>query len=376
MKKRLTITERLIPLNKKLKSVRMFSIIIHAMIGVELLAIPINSVKYAGNDAWLSPFIVGAITLLAAQGGFWVCSKYPGLNFVEIVEVLYGKVISKVFISFSAIYSIYIIGITLRLFAESINLFLLELTPSIIIMLLSLLAVYYCATRNFESICIVFDVILPIVLLIIILLFLVSLTAVTPYNLFPPLYKGILPIIKGAYSILYPAGASFVFAFVLPYFENPRDTRKYINWGIIISIIIYSAVTCVCIMVFGAVEINHLVFPTLTLTKAIQMENQVFERTESLFLSAWIPNMITTFVIYFLISTIHLKMIFKKAKENIIKLVQLPLILAVALIPKNKAEIFKMLDWGNVGMSCLIFIYLPIVILTVLIKEGLRKNEG
>lgn len=374
MTKRPTLTERLIPMSKKLKSIRMFSIIIHSMIGVELLTIPINSVKYASNDGWLSPFIVGAVILLTAQGGFWICSKYPGLNFVEIVEVLYGKVFSKLFISFSAIYSIYIFGVTLRLFTESINLFLLEATPSIIIMLLSLLAVYYCASTNFESICIVFDILLPIVLFIIILLLLVSLTAITPCNLFPPLYKGFLPIIKGAYSIFYPAGASFVFVFALPYFENPQDTKKHVNWGIIISIIIYSAVTCLCIMVFGAVEINHLVFPTLTLTKAIQLESQVFERTESLFVSAWIPNMITTFVVYFFISTTHLKVMFKKTKDNIIRLAQLPLILAVAMMPKNNTEIFNMLDWGNVGMVCLTFVYLPAVILTILIKERLMKK--
>ncbi|KZL90340.1 GerAB/ArcD/ProY family transporter [Clostridium magnum] len=360
-------------MNKKLESIRMLSIVINAMIGIELITMPSSAVKYAKNDAWLSPLIIGAIILLNTQQGFWVCKQYPELNYAQIMEKLYGRFLGKVFILVNIIYNIYINGISIRLFSESVSMFLLDQTPVIIILIATMSIVTYCILMDFETISIVFDILLPIILLFILLLIIIALTAITPYNLYPPMYKGVLPVLKGSISSLNPAAAAFVFAFLLPMFKAPQATKKYVNLGIIVSTIIYSVFVALCIMVFGAEEINYLTFPTLTLSKAIQLNSEVFERAESLFMAAWIPNSITTFIVYFLISTISTKAFFNTKKDALVKLAQLPFIFIIALLPRNNVEVFKMLEWANNGIILLAFLYVPMVTLTAFFKKGRAK---
>lgn len=362
-------------MNKKLKSISMLSFIIHGMIGIELITIPINAVKYAKNDAWLCPVINCIIIFCGLQIMFWICSSYPGLNFAEINEKLYGKVLGKLLILVIIIYNTYASGISLRLFGESINVFLLERTPILVIMVVFFALILYCMMMDLETISIVFDVLLPFVLFFIFLLVVLSLSAITPQNLYPPISRGFLPILKGSLATLNPASAFFVFAFILPQFSQPKTTKKYITLGLIIGTIVYSTIIGLCIMVFGATEINYLVFPTLTLSKAIQLENQVFERAESLFMAAWIPNTFTTMIVYYLISTICIKALFHKKKDKIIKLGQIPIIFMIALLPRNIAEVFKMLNLANLGLNILVLVYLPLVGLTVLIKKRGVKNE-
>lgn len=356
-------------MSKKVESIKMLSIVVNGMIGIELLTLPITTVKYAKNDGWLSPILIGFFMIVTVYQGYWYYKNYPGLNFAEMNEVIFGKILGKIFLSINILYNIYIHGITLRLFAESISVFLLDRTPILIVILVTLLVVFYFTSLNFESITVVFDILLPFVLFSIILLSIISFSAVTPYNLFPPLHGGFMPILKGALGSLNAAGTCFIFAFILPMFSNPQETKKYTILGVIISSMVFTLITALCIMVFGASEINHLMFPTLTLSKAIQLQNPVFERTESLFMAAWIPNTITTLVVYFIISTTSIKSLFKNKKDSIIRLVQLPLILIICLLPKNEVELFKMLDIANIGLNLLNFVYLPIVTITIFYKK-------
>lgn len=360
---------------KKLESIRMLSIVIHAMIGIELITMPATAVKYARNDAWVSPIIIGIIILINVKQAFYAYKKYPGLNHAELLEELYGKFFGKTLILISIIYNIYINGISMRLFAESVNMFLLDQTPIFVIIMATLAVVLYCILMDLETISIIFDVLLPILLFFIFLLLAISISAVTPYNIYPPMHNGVLPVIKGALGSLNPGAASFVFAFLLPMFAEPQTVKKYVNMGVIIAAITYSAIVILCIMVFGATEINYLLFPTLTLSKAIQLKSEVFERAESLFMAAWIPNAITTFIAYFLISTICTKTFFNTKKDTAVKLLQIPFIFIIALLPRNQLQMFKMLEWANIGINFLTFLYLPMVTATVFLKKGRTRNE-
>lgn len=362
-------------MTKKLESIRMLSIIIHAMIGIELIVMPSTTVKCAKNNAWFCPILVGITILINVYQSFWVMEKFPGLNLAEINEKLYGAVLGKLFTLMFALYAIYINGIKLRLFAESINIFLLDETP-LVISLATLAIITYCSLMDLETISTFFDILLPTVLLFIFLLMAVSLTTVTPQNLLPFFHGGIAPVIKGSISSLSPAATAVIFAFILPEFNEPKEVKKYVNLGVIISIIIYSLIIAICIMVFGATEINYLIFPTLTLSKEIQLRSQIFERAESLFMAAWIPNTITTAISYILISAISFKAFFNTKKSTVVKLAQLPFILLISMLPRNKVEIFRMFEIANIIVLFITFIYVPMNTLTTFLRKGRSKNEA
>jgi hypothetical protein len=50
----------------KLKSINMFSILVQGLIGIRILTLPRDVIKYAKSDSWISMIIMYGITLLTA----------------------------------------------------------------------------------------------------------------------------------------------------------------------------------------------------------------------------------------------------------------------------------------------------------------------
>jgi spore germination protein (amino acid permease) len=363
-------------MNKKLESNNMLAFIVNGMLGIEVIIMPLSAVKYAKSDAWLSPILTSVIVLIILYVAFWLCGRYPGLNFPQITIKVFGKIIGKMAILISAVFAILYCSISLRLFAETINTFLLENTPIIVVMFIFLAAVVYCSMMDIKTISVVLNLLLPVILIFVFLVLFLSISAADLRNLLPLLSKGPIPIIKGSLNIFTPATTSFAFTMILPYFYEPKKTKKYITKGVIIGATVYTLILGMCLMVLGDIEIEQLIFPTLTLSKALQLEVQVFERTESLFMTAWIPITFTNLVLIFLIIMTNIKELFSFKKNNIAALAPFPIILLIALYPKNIGEVFKFLRFTNTFALTLAFIYLPLIIIIELIKKGRRKNEA
>ncbi|WP_139906336.1 GerAB/ArcD/ProY family transporter [Clostridium thermarum] len=107
-------------------------------------------------------------------------------------------------------------------------------------------------------------------------------------------------------------------------------------------------------------------FPTLTLSKAYKLEVQVFERTESLFMTAWIPITFTNLVLIYLIVITCEKELLSIKKTITAALLSFPIIY-IALYPKDIYEVFDFLPLTNAFVLGLAFIYMPIIILVELI---------
>jgi spore germination protein (amino acid permease) len=236
-------------------------------------------------------------------------------------------------------------------------------------------AAYYCITRNIKTISIVFDLLLPLVLIFILLLIILALTAADYKNLLPIWNTDIKSFTKGCYYVMAPISAGYIYAFLFPYFNDYKDTKRYVIFSFAITTIIYSIIIMLCIMVFGDLEITYLIFPALTLSKSIQLDNQIFERAESLFMAAWIPNTFTTLVVHYLLSSISLKTALNIQKPKFINLLLFPIILFIAYLPQNISEVFRYNHYNNIASVLLTFVYFPIFVLFAVIRYMNKKKK-
>lgn len=357
----------------KLKSVSMISIVTNSLIGVSLLTLPRDIATYAHSDAWISVLIVGLITFLNAYGFYWVAITNPTLNFSQINEKILGKFLGRVVMIVIGIYGSMVIGLSLRLFSESISIFLLENTPRQVISVVIMVAVLYCLKTDIKSISIVLDFLLPVLLLFILMLILLSIKGADFKNIFPIFSGGITPIIKGSLHAVDPILACGTIAYVMPYFEHPKTTKKWVFWGVGIGMSIYLFIMLLCIWVFGENEVQHLLFPTLTLSKSIQLQSQIFERAESIFMAVWIPNTFATLLLFYFFTTLNLKAFFKTKKNNLIIYAQLPIFFIIESIPKDIPDLFRLLALNNKLAIWLNFGYFPVFILITALKQR-RKS--
>jgi spore germination protein (amino acid permease) len=360
----------------KLGSASIVAFIVHAMMGIRIITLPRDAVIYAKNDAWISIIVVGILAFINGYFAFYICQKYPGLNYSEIGERVLGKFLGKLLMIVYAINIAIALSLDLRIFAESISIFLLDRTPVNVIVLLMLSACLYCVSKGIKTISIVLDLILPILLLFLALLLILPLKAADIRNLMPVFHGGIIPIIKGSLNIMDPIVSILGLTFMMPYISDQKSAKKWIYIAIAIVTVYYLVVVIMCLSVFGYEELNYLIFPTLTLTKSIQIRGQVFERAESLFMAAWIPNSFTTMIIYYYILTLNFKKLLNLKKDRLIIYSEAVLFFAVTFIPRNIVQAFNLVKINTYIAQFVLLFSNPALVLAAKLKTGGKnKNE-
>lgn len=358
----------------KLKGINSISLIVLAMIGVRMLTLPRDIVEYANSDAWMSVLLGGILTLITGTSFYWLGVKYKGLNISQIMEAVLGKFIGKIIQIFISMYIILSVGLSLRAFSESINVFLLDKTPRTIVTIIMLAACVYCLTKGLKTISIMMDLLLPGILFFILLLLFLSITNIDKANLLPVLHKGPMPVFKGFVEIIHPFLGLGIVGYIMPFLKEPRKDKKWIFISIAIVTFIYLSIITMCIMVFGSNEIKQLVYPTIILSKSIQLQSQIFERAESLFMTAWIPISFSTIVIYYFASCHNLNALFNTTKYKLMIYLQIPVILFIANFPRNVVKVYHYLSFVNylaISLSIIVII-LPII---SLLRKDRNKNS-
>lgn len=358
----------------KLKGVNALSLIVLAMIGVRMLTLPRDIVEYADNDAWMSVLLGSILTFITGYSFYWLGVKYKGLNISQIMEAVLGKFIGKIIQIFISMYIILSVGLSLRAFSESINIFLLDKTPRSIVTIIILTACVYCLAMGLKTISIMMDILLPGILFFILLLLFLSVSNIDKANLLPVLHKGPMPVFKGFIEIIHPFLGLGIVGYIMPCLKEPRKEKKWIFISISVVTLIHLSIVTMCIMVFGSNEIKQLVYPTIILSKSIQFQAQIFERAESLFMTTWIPISFSTIVIYYYASCQNLNALFNIKKYKLMIYLQIPIILIIAYFPRNVVEVYHHLEFVNylaISLSIIVVI-LPII---SLIRKDKNKNS-
>jgi spore germination protein len=359
----------------KLKPVNMFSFVFLSMTSIRLITLPGDIVKYAKTDAWLSVLLLGILSIANGYVFYFIAVKHPGLNFVQINIKLLEKVMGKVVALIICIYIFMSVGLSLRLLTNGIKMYLLEKTPSLVIILIFIFACAYCLIKGIKTISIVFDILLPILLLFSIAPLFLTYKNADIKNLLPVLHKGFKPVIAGSLQMIDPALGCAIIAYVMPYFENVKETKKWILFGVIVSIVFYLLIVVMSITVLGVDEIQHLNYPTTALAKAVELKSEVFERAESFFMATWIPKALTTIVIFYIASTMCIKEFFNTRKTNIVIAAQLPVFVMIALFPDNIVQLNDYLSINNMLAIFLDLIYIPIFLFIVIFKDRGEKSH-
>ncbi|MDQ2085456.1 endospore germination permease [Herbivorax sp. ANBcel31] len=358
----------------ELKEINMLTFVIQTMIGVRLLTLPRDLVSIATNDAWLSVVVAGILSFFLGYSYYWLGIRYKGLNISQIMEQVLGKIIGKIIQIGIALYTLLSVGLSARTFGDSIQLFLLDKTPVTLVILLMIFACVCCVCKGLKTISIIIDILLPFIIFFLFLLLMLSSTNMESKNLLPVLHKGVTPVLEGYIEIVHPFLGLGVIGYVMPYFKEPFKTKKWIFTGVSIVTLFYLAIVMMCIMVFSIHKINELVHPTIILSKTIQLENPLFERAESIFITAWIPITFSTMTLYYYASVLNLKALFDTKKHNLMIYIQIPLLIFIALYPKNVIKAYQYLKINNYLALALVIIALLLPFISILKSKKGGKN--
>ena len=344
-------------------------IIIHTV-----LSLPKTLITNTNSATILNIVYVTIIALLFVYCIYRLFKKFPGMDILDISEILGGKTFKKIFGSIFIVYFIISSSIFLRNFCECLKIVYYPNTNIIFVILFFVIAV--CATNHLE-----FNatlkanlLIIPIVLLSIIFLFCANLRNFTPQRVFPILGNGFVStFITGIGNLFSFSGIVFLY-FLPPLLKKPDKFKHISILSIIISSIYLILAVSIILFMFNFFTITDEIIPLYSAATYIEF-GTFFQRLESVFLLIWM----VAFACYLSIVSKFSIHVFKKI-SNIkdIKPIIYPFflyIIAIALIPKNYAiSKFYETDIFPYFVLGLVFVVSFLVLLFANLKK--RKKEG
>lgn len=323
-------------------------------------------------DAWISILLGGILAMIGGALTVILCRRYPGKTIFQFSTEVVGTAVGKVLNILASLYFIVVAGFETRILAELVSTYLLQTTPDKVMMIVFIWVGVYLAVGGINPILKAFEMYFPIVIVLLVGILLLSMKKFDINNMRPFFGKGILPVVRGVgNSFMVYAGYEIVMV-IIAVMEEPQKAMKSMLLGLLITVIVNTAVVVITIGVLTVDEINNLTWPTSSLVAEIDFPGGFIENFKLFFVIIWIICIYTSFVGALYIAGLGLSQTLNVKYSNALYAI-LPFVYVTALIPHDLAEIFDMGDmigytWLLIGLA------FPMIFLLIsFLKE--RKNK-
>lgn len=299
----------------------------------------------AHQDSWISLIMALIMVLPLIIIYARIIKLYPGEGLYDIINELFGKVVSKIIIILMTWYAIHLGALVLSDFTEYIKITTLLDTPKIIVAITLLMVTVYISKSSIYTLGKWALVSFPIVIIMVIITVVFSINTLDVHNIFPIMEHSLKDIATGAYKIVSFPFAETVLFLPLACFVKKEDSPNKIY---ISSILIGSFVLLVVIFrnltVLGAEMMSISYFPSLVATRIIDV-GDFLTRIEGVITINFILAGITKITICLIVAAKGMAKIFDVKKYRDLILPATLLILAISMIQyTNVMELFEFLD--------------------------------
>lgn len=226
------------------------------------------------QDSW-SAFVFTMILVIPMVFVYGrIIKLFPGKNLFDISEVLFGKVVGKVFIALFTWYGIHLAGHIIRSFSEFIQIITMLETPKLPILIMVLLINVYLARSGMETLGKWSMVVLPIVSVVLVLTTLLALKDMKFDNILPILNHSPQEIAAASYeTFCAPFGASVLFLCVADSIRKTDSPYHIYLSAILITALIFIVIIIRNIETLGAAMMSSTFFPSYTTARIINVAN-------------------------------------------------------------------------------------------------------
>lgn len=228
----------------------------------------------AGQDAWLSLLIAATMMVPLMLVYARIMRLYPETDLFDILEILFGKILGRVFIVLITWYAIHLCSLVLRNFTEFLQIVAFPETPQLPMMISLILVTAYMAVSG-ENIMGKWSMImLPIVVLTVFLTIVMAVADLDFTRLEPVLAHGMQKVLSGAYQTLtFPFAETVLFLGIAGTVSKEINPYKMYGSAILISSIILLSVILRNITVLGVPMVSASYFPSYTTARILHISD-------------------------------------------------------------------------------------------------------
>lgn len=346
-----------------------FFLIYSSLKGVGVLSFQRIIAKYAEQDAWISVIITG----LSIHIIIWMIYKMlsPSKDILQIHQFCFGKLFGGILSCLLIVYFILLSTTELRTYIGILQLWVYPYQTWEIGLLL-VVVIYYIVSGGFRvltGLCF-FGFVVGSIL---VLLLFYPLKHAEVNNLLPVFNHSFIDILKSSKS------ASFLFVgfetllIYLPFIKDPQKSKKWAHLALLYTTFVYLLISIVTILYFSQGQLLLTLWPTLTMTRIIEMP--MLERFEYIFIFTWLLVIIPAICIPIWSCTRILKKMIN-IKPKISLLFILTIIIIISILIDERLELEALGDLRSEISFYFIYGYIPILFILFLIKGKLIKKSS
>lgn len=245
--------------------------------------------NYAQRETWIAELIGLAIGIAIMLMLTYIVNKYPLGSFDLILEHLFGKAISKVFLGIIFVYAFFTTAMILSHVNVFMNNTMMQETPGWVFNLSLVIVTAIIIRYGVEVVSRCTELFTPLIFILIVFLIALATAQINLKN-FTPLFTedigSILKAVAPISSFPYIQSTLLVFFMVLINKKTDKSSYRLNLWGLLVGGAILFCRSVYKIGIFGVAEATKLTFPFYSISRQIEF-GTFFQRTEILFLSAW-----------------------------------------------------------------------------------------
>lgn len=270
----------------RISSNGLFNVLVVLVISNIFLGLPRAMAAEAASGAWLLMLSSG---LFAAGGVFFMVrllKKFPGKNFVEIAEILGGRVTGILVALVFAALALTVAVVSLREFSETMLTTVMPRTPISVVAFFFIVTMIFGAYQGIEVITRTSTLLFPFIIGAILIILTMTANSLNLNNLFPILGTG------PDHIIFHAPGRSSAFieiilvGLIASNIADNKNTPKQIWAALLVSLAVFIMVEVVYIAVFRVSAAERLYVPLFQLARIIYM-GRFIQRIEAIFIFVW-----------------------------------------------------------------------------------------
>jgi spore germination protein KB len=331
----------------------------------------------AKNDAWLSGIFGVSLSIPMILVYARLLTLYPEKGLFDILEIVFGTVLGKVFTIMYIWYSFHLGTLVIRNFGEFINTATMPETPLFVPLLCLGLVCIFAVRSGIEVIGRISTYIFPLTLFIIFIVQLLGISHWELNNIKPFLGNGFLPVIKGGFSTFsFPYGESVVLLGAFFSLKSNKSPYKVFLTGTLFAGLLLVIITVRNIFILGGI-LPKIYFPSHVAVSRISV-GEFLQRIELSVAVVFIFGVFIKSSVCLLVSSIGVAKLFKLQDYRSI-VIQLGLIMIYFSFTVYDS-IFEMRMWAFKIYSYYAFpfqVIIPLLmLLTAEVKVRMEKKSA
>ena len=357
--------------NNRIGFVESISLTLIVIISHILLNLP-NEIL--GSTASSGPLNVIYITILAVIL-FLVFNKlfspFQGKDILDVAEFVGGNILKKVVSIIYTLYFIFVCGILLLNFANTLKTVYLQDMPTSLICLVFILIALIANQFGFKNVSRINAIILPFIVVAILIIFFALSVRFVPERFFPVLGYGVNnTFILGATNV-FAFGEIILLLLMRSSYKDPKDVKRNGLTSVISSgIILFLSVTSL-ILIFPFATGGEGILSIYMITRSIQF-GTFFQRIDAFFILIWVLTFFSYLSVVFAFILRITNKNLRMQKSNIPTFIVGLGVFIVTLIPQNIAQI-RFAENVIYKYACLIIVFGMSFV--ILLLGYLKKNK-